>query len=98
VLLVAPRSLRPTHLLSLLYQSLYYLLRVTLSWLKSATRRRRRRRMTTLMRRRILKMIMLRRRKRRQGPLSLRQPRRLSAARSTFLAFNLHTLWKVLSL
>jgi hypothetical protein len=53
--------------------------------------------MTTLMRRRILKMMMLRRRKRRrrrrrQGPLSLRQPGRLSVARSTFLAFNLHTL------
>ena len=49
-----------------------------------------------LMRRRILKMMMMLRRRRRrrkmQGPLSLRQPGRLSVARSTFLAFNLHTL------
>ena len=63
--------------------------------MKSVTRRRSRRRMTMLMRRRILKMMMMLRRRRRrkmQGPLSLRQPGRLSVARSTFLAFNLHTL------
>jgi hypothetical protein len=62
--------------------------------LKSAIRRRSRRRITTLIRRRILKMMMLRRRRRRrmQGPLSSRQPGRLFTARSTFLAFNLHTL------
>jgi ABC-type branched-subunit amino acid transport system ATPase component len=61
--------------------------------LKTAIRRRSRRRITTLIRRRILKMITLRgRRRRRQGSLSLRQPRRLSIARSTFLAFNLYTL------
>jgi hypothetical protein len=61
--------------------------------LKSAIKRRSRRRIT-LIRRRILKMIMLRRRRRRrmQGPLSSRQPGRLFTARSTFLAFNLHTL------
>ena len=72
---------------SLLYQSHYCLLRVMLSWLKSVTRRRSRRRMTMLMRRRILKMMMMLRRRRRrkmQGPLSLRQPGRLSVARSIF--------------
>jgi len=60
--------------------------------LKSATRRRSRSRSRS--RRRILKMMMLKRRKRkrRQGILSLRQPRRLSAARSIFLAFDLHTI------
>jgi len=64
--------------------------------LKSATRTRTKARTRT--RRRILRMMMLRKRKRkkRQGPLSLRQPRRLfaarSTARSTYLAFNLRSI------
>jgi hypothetical protein len=50
--------------------------------------------MRTKTKRRILKTMMLRRRKRkrRQARLSLRQLRRLSAARSTFLAFDLRTI------
>jgi hypothetical protein len=44
------------------------------------------------MRKRILKIMMLRRRKKKQGFLSLRQLKRLSIAKSSFLAFNLHTL------
>ena len=49
--------------------------------------------MRTRTRRSILKIIMLRRkRKRRQAHSSLRQLRRLSIAKSNFLAFDLYTL------